>query len=127
MKKIVFITALFLVSCSNNPVPKPDNLLDEEVMRDIIFDLSILQATDGAMPYKWDQNNIEMNQYIFQKYNIDSLTYYQNQKYYAADTKKYIKICKEVIERLENEKNKIVNQTSKEGNSNLKKVLISSE
>lgn len=104
MKQILFLLlGLLLFSCSKNPVPKPDNLLDEEVMVDIIYDISILQATDGSMPYKLTDHNIKMDQYIFEKYKIDSITYRENQRYYAADARKYKKIYKKVIERFEKE------------------------
>ena len=104
MKQLLFLfLSLFVFSCSKNPAPKPDNLLDEEVMVDIIYDISILQATDGSMPYKLTEHTIEMDEYIFEKYKIDSVTYRQNQRYYAADARKYKKIYKKVIERLEKE------------------------
>ena len=104
MKQLLFfLISLFVISCSQNPVPKPDNLLDEEVMADIIYDISILQATDGSMPNKLIENNIKMDQYIFDKYKIDSTTYRQNQLYYAGDARKYKKLYKKVLERLEGE------------------------
>ena len=104
MKHLFFLVGIFfLVSCSNNPTPKPDNLLDEEVMVDIIFDISILQSADGAYTYKLAEANIEIDQYLFDKYKIDSTTYSQNQRYYASDPKKYKKIYKKVIEKLEQE------------------------
>ena len=98
MKQVLFLfVSLFVISCSKNPVPKPDNLLDEEVMVDIIYDISILQATDGSMPYKLTENNIELDKYIFEKYKIDSVTYRQNQRYYAANARKYKKIYNEKL------------------------------
>ena len=104
MKQILFLlVSLLVLSCTNNPVPKPDNLLDEKVMVDIIYDISILQATDGSMPYKLTEHNIKMDQYIFEKYKIDSITYRENQRYYAANARAYKKIYKKVIERLEKE------------------------
>lgn len=107
MKHFLFLFGtIFLISCSNNPTPKPDNLLDEEVMVDIIFDISILQAADGAYTYKLAESNIEMDQFLYKKYNIDSTTYSQNQRYYASDPAKYKKIYKKVIERLEKEQAK---------------------
>ncbi len=126
MKKVLFLfLSLFVFSCSKNPVPKPDNLLDEEVMVDIIFDVSILQATDGSMPYKLTEYKIGMDQYIFEKYKIDSITYRQNQRYYAADARKYKKIYKKVIERLEQEKTKVQNEANKvDGASGAKPVYI---
>ena len=90
-----------MVSCSKNPVPKPDNLLDDDVMTDILFDIAILQATDGNMTYRLAENNINVNTYIYKKYEIDSTTYYQNQKYYAANARKYKKMYQEVLERLD--------------------------
>ena len=124
MKQILFLLVSFLVlSCSNNPVPKPDNLLDEKVMVDIIYDISILQATDGSMPYKLTEHNIKMDQYILDKYKIDSTAYRQNQKYYAANARKYKKIYKKVIERLEQEKIKVEQDASKVNGTNGEKQI----
>lgn len=108
MKQLLFFIFLFLVSCSKNPVPKPNHLLDEEIMVDIIYDIAVLQAIQGSAPQKLADNAIQMDQYIFEKYKIDSVTYRQNQSYYAADVRKYKKIYKKVIERLEQENNSII-------------------
>lgn len=123
MKQVLFLfVSIFVFSCSKNPVPKPDNLLDEEVMVNIIYDISILQATDGSMSYKLTDHNIKMDQYIFEKYKIDSITYRENQRYYAADARKYKKIYKKVIERFEKENpantQNINNETSVGGYNN---------
>lgn len=99
----ILFFALFVVSCSKNPVPKPDNLLDEETMINILYDISLLQAIDGSMPNKLKEQDIKMDQYIFEKYKIDSTTYRQNQLYYAGDARKYKKIYDKVLERLEKE------------------------
>lgn len=105
MKKLVVLFfGIISISCSNNPVPKPDNLLDDEVMTDILFDIAILQAADGSMPFRLSEKNIKINTYIFKKYEIDSTTYYQNQRYYAADARKYKKMYQEVLDRLDKAK-----------------------
>lgn len=102
MKKfLVLVMSLVLSSCSKNPVPKPDPLLDDEVMTNILFDIAILQTAEGSMPYRLAENNIKVNTFIYDKYKIDSLTYYQNQKYYAADSKKYKQMFQEVLDRLD--------------------------
>jgi hypothetical protein len=104
MKKLVLVfCAVWLLSCSNNPVPKPDNLLDEEVMTNILFDIAILQAADGSMPLRLSEEQINSSTYIYKKYAIDSLTFYQNQRYYAADVKQYKKMYQEVLDRLDEE------------------------
>ena len=62
MKQLLFLfVTIFIVSCSKNPVPKPDNLLDDEVMTDILFDIAILQAADGSMPFRLTEKNIKIN------------------------------------------------------------------
>jgi hypothetical protein len=105
MKKFVLVfCTIWLLACSNNPVPKPDNLLDEEVMTNILFDIAIIQSVDVLMPYRLSDEQIESDRYIYKKYGIDSLTLYQNQHYYAADIKKYKKMYQEVLDRLEKEK-----------------------
>ena len=102
MRNLLFLAlSVFMVSCSKNPVPKPDNLLDEEVMTDMLFDIAILQAAEGTMKHRLEENNIDVKTYIYKKYKIDSLTYYQNQKYYAGETRKYKKMHQKVLDRLE--------------------------
>lgn len=100
MKKFLLLV-IGIISCSKNPAPKPDNLLDDEIMTNILFDIAILQAADGLITYRLAENNIKVNTFIYEKYKIDSTTYYQNQKYYAADTRKYKKMHQDVLARLE--------------------------
>lgn len=95
------LISIVFISCSKNPVPKPDNLIEEEVMTDILFDISILQATEGAMPNKLDSENIQIESYIYEKYKVDSTTYYQNVRFYAADSEKYKKMHQEVMKRFD--------------------------
>lgn len=102
MKKfLLLVIGIVIISCSKNPVPKPDNLLDDEVMTNILFDIAVLQAAEGTMTYRLTENNIKVNTFIYEKYKIDSTTYYQNQKYYAANTRKYKKMHQDVLARLE--------------------------
>ena len=102
MKQLVLmLLGIVIISCSNNPAPKPNVLLKDEIMKDIMFDVAVLQAAESTMPSRLASNNIKVNTYIYEKYKIDSLTFYQNQKYYAADPKKYKKMHEQVLERLE--------------------------
>lgn len=115
MNKIVFLLiSAFLFSCSDNPVPKPDQLLEEEVMVDILYDTALLQATEAYLPEKLTANGVKIKNYIYLKYDIDSTTYYQNQRYYAADAKKYKNIYNEVIERIDANKTEIDTLIKKE-------------
>ena len=98
MKKVGLVFCMIaILACTNNPVPKPDRLLDDEVMTDILYDLAILQAIDGSLPNKLTEKNLEGKKYIYKKYKIDSITYYQE-------------IYQEVLDRLDeaNKKNDTV-------------------
>ena len=116
MKKIFYSIILFsLLACNDSPVAAPDNLLDEEVMVDILYDIAILQAADGHVPEKLSSNNIKTNSFIYNKYKIDSITYYQNHKYYASNVRKYKKMYTEVISRIENKTKELESVPESEG------------
>lgn len=102
-----FIILIILVSCSDKPVQKPDNLLSKEEMENIIYDISILQAADVFKPEILVKNNIKIKNYIYKKYTIDSATFFQNYRYYAADIKTFKKIYKNVNNRIESQKSEI--------------------
>ena len=102
IKNIVFlISSILLFSCSDSPVPKPDTLLEQEVMVDILYDTALLQASEAYLPERLTANGVRIKNYIYLKYDIDSTTYYQNQRYYASDPKKFKKLYEEVSERID--------------------------
>ena len=113
MRKFIVLILLFTISCNESPVPKPDNLLDEDVMVSILYDTALLQASEAYMPQKLTDNNVRIKNYIYLKYNIDSITYYQNQRYYASDFKKYERMYKKVFDKLETVKTEIDTLVSK--------------
>ena len=103
MKKVsvlFFCFALF-VSCQNNPIEKPDNLIDQDKMVDIIFDINVLEAMKSQTTLVLEANKINSNTYIYKKYNIDSLQFAKSDKYYASDVKKYKEIFDAVNKRIE--------------------------
>ena len=114
MKKIGAFILLFaiLISCQKPAVPKPDNLIDEDVMVDIMFDISILEAMKSQKGDVLEANAINPNTYIFKKYKIDSLQFANSDKFYASDIKKYKgifdKVNKRIEEKIERSKKKIL-------------------
>lgn len=108
MKKLLlfFIGLVFITSsCNNGAVEKPNNLLDEDQMVDMIYDLSLLDAmrNQGSFSQKKYPTSTE---FLKQKYKIDSLTFAKNTLYYASDLKKYKRIYDNVKKRLDNESKK---------------------
>lgn len=108
MKKVLcFFTALLLLfSCQQTAIEKPDNLIDEEVMENILYDLAILESIKSNSPSSLEKKNITPSSYIYQKYDIDSLQFVNSNHYYASDVHEYMKMYQRVEERLTTEKNK---------------------
>jgi hypothetical protein len=102
MKKAICLGALFgLFACSENPVKRPNKLLDEATMENILFDVAVLQAAKINAPEILQANKIDSKDYIYKKYKIDSATYHQNNRYYAADVNSYKHMNKRILNRLE--------------------------
>lgn len=106
LKKIVtlFVFILIVSSCNDNPMPKPDKLLGQDEMENILFDLAVLQAAETYRPINSSDARISSIEYIYKKYKIDSTIYLQNHRYYAADVKKFKKMYKHINNRLHDAK-----------------------
>lgn len=86
---------------------KPDNLISKEKMIEILNDLAIVnaaKATNVAILSKYD---IEPTNYIFEKYNIDSLQFVESDRYYASIPEVHEEIYIAVEAKLEVEKERI--------------------
>ena len=102
MKKVIYLgVVLAIFACSENPVKKPENLLDEETMENILFDVAVLQAAKANSPEVLQANNIDSKDFIYRKYKIDSATYHLNNRYYAGDVRKHKHMYKRILARLE--------------------------
>lgn len=109
MKKILsfLIGLLFLISCQQTAIGKPDNLIDEETMEDIIYDLALLDAIKSNDPASLDKKNIVTTTYIYDKYDIDSLQFANSNHYYASDVHNYLKMYKRIEDRLASQKTEV--------------------
>ncbi len=97
--------ALFLASCNHNAVEKPENLIEEDVMTNILYDLSILEAMKSQSPYAPQNQSMNPKDYIFKKYKIDSLQFATSNRYYVSQIEEYKKMYDQVNERIQKEKN----------------------
>lgn len=116
MKKIIlmlcFVITLF--SCQNSAIEKPKKLIDEGVMIDILYDLSLMEAIK-SQNIADSGKAINSSQYIYKKYKIDSIQFVQNNKFYASDVDNYKKMFEKVKARLENDANKLDTIIKKSG------------
>ena len=104
MKKLLFICTAFLglLACQDIQYPeKPDNLIPEDKMVDIITDLYIFNAAKSYNRNLLQQSGLTMESFIFEKHQIDSLQFEKSNDYYAANIEKLEAIYKKAQERLE--------------------------
>ena len=109
MRKIItFLSVIaLLVSCKQEVIDKPEQLIERDVMVDIMYDLSILEAMKYQNPTTLDTFKINPREYILKKYKIDSLQFAKNNVYYAADYKGYKLMFEQVTKRLDDNKKRV--------------------
>lgn len=106
MKKTFLLLTIIVafLSCKNEIVKKPDQLIEKEVMVNVMYDLTLLDAIKYQNPNALDAHKINAKEYIFEKYKIDSLQFSQNNAYYATDFSTYKDIYDSINKRLEKNK-----------------------
>ena len=95
MKKYLLVY-IFMMGCSSNA---PENLISEEKMESIIFDIMILNASSGY-DLKID-NNMISDELIYRKYNIDSAQFYNSELYYSRNPRIHLNIYSNVKRRIQ--------------------------
>jgi hypothetical protein len=103
-RRVVFLLLLSLMGCKDT-VEKPKNLIAKDKMIDILYDISLLEAIK-SQNIQGGIKNKTANEYLYQKYQVDSLQVAQSNKYYAADVEEYKKMFEEVKKRLEEQTTK---------------------
>lgn len=134
MKPKIVLPFLFcftiLLSCKNEIVKTPKNLIEKDKMVAIMYDLSLLTAIKIQTSSSIDSTVINSNEYIYKKYHIDSIQFVQSNIYYATDTKEYKKMIEQVKVRLETPKSivdKLVKAQAKKDsikNSKIEKLRL---
>ncbi len=106
MKKLLLLFFLLFLSCNQSAIQPPEKLIDENKMVDILYDLSLLDAIK-AQGNATQHNYPSTTEFLKKKYQIDSLTFANNSKYYASDIKNYKKMYDRVKDRLNEENAKL--------------------
>ena len=117
MRSVIVFIVFILISCGEKVIEPPENLIDEEQMSLILYDIAILNTTKGTNPAILKKNNIKLMPFIFEKYKIDSLQFAQSDLYYASIPLKYQEIYETVEERLEVVVNTIKKQEDRKRDS----------
>jgi len=101
-KHLTYLLILLLISaCYKVEKPeKPDNLLSEDKMVDVLVEMSLMYSAKAINKWELEKNAIMPDRFIYDKHDIDSLQFAQSNYYYAFDIKKYEKIYDRVKDSL---------------------------
>lgn len=104
----VFIIACFLSSCQNiEEVKKPDNLIPEDKMVDVLTELAILNSAKNKNKRTLEETGLQPDTYLYSKYEIDSLQLAESTTYYAKKYDQFDNIYQKVRQNLEVKKAKL--------------------
>lgn len=103
-QKSLLLLLFVHLSCKNEPIQAPSNLIEKDKMIDVLYDVAILEAIKVSNPGSLKARGIDSKTYIYKKFKIDSIQFAKSDKYYASDVKKYGKMYQEVIDRINAEK-----------------------
>lgn len=121
MKRYIYILIIILLyACGQSIVPKPERLLSEKEMENLMYDLAIVDAIRNVDNSKLDSLGMGVDAYIYQKHHIDSVSLVANMVYYASFPKQYDKIIKNVESRLKKQRDSISNPSGKGENETKK-------
>ena len=129
MKKYLFILIIFF-GCSdpNNKETIPKNLISEEKMVEVIYEMTLISVSKGVNRQILEKNGVIPEQYIFNKHNIDSLQFAISNEFYSNDLDTYLEIYEKVKEKLQLNKQIVIDSIENYNKNRAKRSLeISNE
>ena len=124
MKKYLFILIIFF-GCSdpNNKETIPKNLISEEKMVEVIYEMTLISVSKGVNRQILEKNGVIPEQYIFNKYNIDSLQFAVTNEFYSNDLDTYLEIYEKVKEKLQLNKQIVIDSIENYNKNRAKRSL----
>ncbi len=105
--KVFFIGCLFW-SCQHvDEIKKPDNLISEKKMVDVLTELNLLNSAKNYNKRILEETGLQPDAYLYSKFEIDSLQLAESTTYYAKNYNKFESIYKKVQLKLEKLKSKM--------------------
>ena len=90
------------MSCQDvQKTEKPDDLIPEDKMIDVLTELSLVHAARNYNKFKLENTGINPDEYIYEKFDIDSLQFEKSNDYYSEQYTQYERIYDSVKVRLQ--------------------------
>ena len=106
-KIFLVLGVCMLLSCAEELIKKPDNLIAEDKMVSILKEMAIVNAAKGTNLGKLRDNGIEPTNFVFEKFEIDSAQFVDSNRYYASKPLLYETMYKKVESDLEDQRLKL--------------------
>lgn len=99
---ILLISILCFLGCQEVKQPeKPQNLIPEDKMVDILTETYLANAARSVDNKAIVAQGIQMDDLIFRNFGVDSLQFVKSNNYYAANVNAYMRIFEKVEARLD--------------------------
>ena len=92
---------IILSSCAQVEEVPPENLIGEEKMADLIFELAVLDAGKGFVPKDQKERIVLDANSFYDHHDIDSVQFTTSSAYYAKQPKAYLRIVSMAKTKLE--------------------------
>lgn len=101
----IIISTLTFFGCKEDRIPAPENLITQEKMVDVLYDMYILESAQSYIKYDRDSlfHQITMEQFteqFYAKHGVNKEVIISSNHYYAAKPKLYDKIHQRVMAKL---------------------------
>ncbi len=116
-KAIFFFFGVFFLACAEKVVEQPENLIPKDKMTHILCDLALLNSTQSAFPGAFDKTGVDIMEFLYKKYDIDSTQFAQSDLYYASIPLEYQSIYEDVEAMIESKKEALEEVTKKRNDS----------
>ena len=104
----VFLIICVFWSCQDiKEIKKPDNLIPEDKMVEVLTELSLLNSAKNYNKRLLEESGVQPDEYLYSKYDIDSLKLAESTTYYAKKYDKFEGIYQKVKQNLETMKAKL--------------------
>nr|WP_299387247.1 DUF4296 domain-containing protein [Allomuricauda sp.] len=114
---LFFCFGLLLFSCGEKVIEPPQNLIPKEKMVEIYHDLALLNAAKNNIEPLLEYKETTIMEYLYEKYDIDSVQLTESDLYYASVPLEYQEIYEKVDAILERRKNAMEGAAKKKNDS----------
>ena len=100
---MLFLLVVVLSACDKPIVPKPEKLVREKQMIDMLVDIHLAEATYNKFRYDSimrDNSSVDFYYSVLAKYEVADSVFEQSYVYYASQPKNFEKMYRKVMSKL---------------------------